>query len=150
MNDFLGPSFDEYKDWKPNIPDTGEQTPQAESSQEQSEDTPKISGSIDVEKMNDPMIRNTELDYLFMGEGANKIVLPGNESEGIVYYGGKLESKEIPNAKVDVSDYFNPKVVKRGPVYAIVEGRRVVAYATSPTKAISYIESLYKNQGEAA
>lgn len=150
MNDFLGPSFDEYKDWKPNITDNSEQAPQGEAAQKQSEETPKISGNIDVDKMNDPMIRNTELDYLFMGEGANKIVLPGQEGEGIVYYGGKLDVQEIPNAKVDVSDYFNPKVVKRGPVYAIVEGRRVVVYATSPTKATHYIEELYKNQGEAA
>lgn len=113
----------------------------------QPKDTLAVSGNIGIDKMDDPIKRNTELDYLFMGRADDKIVLVGDE---LTYYGGELSSVEVPNLKVEVSDYFNPEVTKRGPLYAIVEGKRTLAFSPNPQKAKEYIISEYNKRRETA
>lgn len=69
------------------------------------------------------------------------IVVVGDE---IVYYGGPLHYQEVPNLKVRATNkYFDRQDLL--PVKAVMEGNRVIAYATDYEKASLYINQFKRS-----
>ena len=76
-----------------------------------------------------------ELNHLMELDADNTIVIVGDE---IVYHGGPLGYESVPGTKVlATNNFFRRKEIQ--PIKAIIEGKRVVAYATDHEKAFLYI-----------
>lgn len=87
---------------------------------------------------------NLELRHKLELDADNTIVVVGDE---VTYYGGPLTYQVIPGLKVDARNqaFGHRDLVS---VKAIMEGRRVVVYATDHEKAMLFINE--RKKGEAA
>ena len=87
---------------------------------------------------------NLELRHLLELDADNTIVVVGDST---IYHGGPLTYVEIPGLKADASHkaFGHLDLIS---VKAILEGKRVLAYATDHEKAMLYINQF--KQGEAA
>lgn len=83
---------------------------------------------------------NLKIHYLMEMNADDTIVIVGDE---VIYYGGPLHYQEVPNLKVRATNkYFNRQDLL--PVKAIMEGKRIIAYATDYEKASLFINQFKK------
>jgi hypothetical protein len=85
-----------------------------------------------------------KLKHLLEMDAENTIVIVGDE---LLYFGGKLGYDNLPHLEVPVPDYFNRDQRVSGPVKAIKEDGRTIAFATNQEKAMIYIGQHSRDSG---